>query len=48
VDEKVYKILLKKKDLFDIILGDSVKGALKNPNLIDNIFDELVKESKNL
>ncbi len=46
VDEKVYNTLLKKKDLFDVILGDSAVGALRTSNFVDNIFNDLVAEAK--
>jgi len=48
VDEKVYEILTKKKELFDEILGDSAVGAMPdiNKEIINTLFEEMRQTAK--
>lgn len=48
IDEKVYKILTSKKELFDKILGDSAEGAIvpKDVTVINTLFDEMIFDAK--
>jgi len=52
VDEKVMKILTSKKDLFDKVLGDSAKGALRpdeeRGSIVNTIFEQVLEEAENL
>jgi len=47
VDEKTYKILSSKKELFDAILGDSAVGAIKlEENMVNTLFEDMVSDAK--
>ena len=50
IDEKVYKILSSKKELFDLILNDSAVGAIKSKDaqLVHDLFEDILQEVKKL
>ena len=48
VDEKTYDILVKKKELFDEVLGDSAVGAIHNKTaeIVNDLFDKMLESKK--
>ena len=52
IDQKIYKILTSKKDLFNKVLGDSAVGSLKEDDstsaVVKTLFDDMILDAKNL